>query len=250
MFQFLAGNLEFLGMRLDYAFNVPSALSLISVYFLLYAVSIKLSGKRSVGFLACLFFTFRSSPSLFSYIADIPQGTSVLDTLRDNISFIGYTTNENWGLWNLNVYCNQRHLAFGLATLLLVLLFFLSQPYDMARRLKRMQLTANVKEQEEKQTTTYIAVITSYSIHYTKLYDIIVIPSSTIPQGITAIISYVFDNSPEENEEHMINEMDKVKTGQVTYAVRDTSLDGKEIRQGDIIRITSYNVCYTKLLRV
>ncbi len=67
--------------------------------------------------------------------------------------------------------------------------------------------------------------------------NIIVIPSSTIPQGITAIISYVFDNSPEENEEHMINEMDKVKTGQVTYAVRDTSLDGKEIRQGDIMGI-------------
>ncbi len=67
--------------------------------------------------------------------------------------------------------------------------------------------------------------------------NVIVIPSSTVPQGITAIISYVFDNSPEENEEHMIEEMNKVKTGQVTYAVRDTNLDGKEIKQGDIMGI-------------
>lgn len=66
---------------------------------------------------------------------------------------------------------------------------------------------------------------------------IVVIPSKTVPQGITAIINYVFDKSAEENEARMIEEMGRVKTGQVTYAVRDTSLDGKEIRQGDIMGI-------------
>lgn len=67
--------------------------------------------------------------------------------------------------------------------------------------------------------------------------EIVVIPSKTVPQGITAVINYVFDKSAKENEERMIEEMRKVKTGQVTYAVRDTSLDGKEIRQGDIMGI-------------
>lgn len=64
---------------------------------------------------------------------------------------------------------------------------------------------------------------------------IIVIPSKTVPQGIAAIINYVHDKSVEENERRMIEEMNKVKSGQVTYAVRDTNIDGKEIKQGNIM---------------
>ena len=67
--------------------------------------------------------------------------------------------------------------------------------------------------------------------------EIIVIPSKTIPQGITAIINFVYDKSAKENEEHMIEEMQRVKTGQITYAVRDTNIDNKEIHQGDIMGI-------------
>lgn len=66
---------------------------------------------------------------------------------------------------------------------------------------------------------------------------IIVIPSKTIPQGITAVINFVYDKSASENEERMLAEMVKTKSGQVTYAVRDTSIDGKEIKQGDIMGI-------------
>jgi len=66
---------------------------------------------------------------------------------------------------------------------------------------------------------------------------IIVIPSKTVPQGITAVINYVYDKSPEENATRMIEEMQKVKSGQVTYAIRDTNLDGKEIKQGNILGI-------------
>ena len=67
--------------------------------------------------------------------------------------------------------------------------------------------------------------------------EIIVIPSKTVPQGITALINYVFDKSPAENEKNMIEEMKRVKTGQVTYAVRDTNLDGKDIKKDDIMGI-------------
>lgn len=66
---------------------------------------------------------------------------------------------------------------------------------------------------------------------------IYVIPSKTVPQGITAVINFVYDKSPEENATRMAEEMNKVKSGQVTYAVRDTSLDGKEIKQGNIMGI-------------
>ncbi|NLZ82011.1 MAG: DAK2 domain-containing protein, partial [Clostridiales bacterium] len=64
---------------------------------------------------------------------------------------------------------------------------------------------------------------------------IIVVPSKTIPQGITAIINYVHDKSPEDNLATMIEEMKRVKTGQVTYAVRDTKIDGKEIKENDVM---------------
>ncbi len=64
---------------------------------------------------------------------------------------------------------------------------------------------------------------------------IIVIPTKTVPQGITAVINYVPDLSVEENTETMLSEMQKVATGQVTYAVRDTNIDGREIRQGDFM---------------
>lgn len=67
--------------------------------------------------------------------------------------------------------------------------------------------------------------------------NIVVIPSKTIPQGITAIINFVYDKSVDENKEKMLEEMAKVKTGQVTYAVRDTSIDGKVINQGNIMGI-------------
>lgn len=73
--------------------------------------------------------------------------------------------------------------------------------------------------------------------HLTEDKNIIVIPSKTVPQGITAVINFVYNKSPEENAVRMTEEMLKVKSGQVTYAVRDTSLDGKDIKQGNIMGI-------------
>lgn len=67
--------------------------------------------------------------------------------------------------------------------------------------------------------------------------DVIVIPTKTVPQGITAVISYMPDADVDTNEEAMLEEITNVKTGQVTYAVRDTHIDDKEIHEGDIMGI-------------
>ena len=67
--------------------------------------------------------------------------------------------------------------------------------------------------------------------------DIIVVPSKTVPQGITAIINYMPDADAQTNLEAMIEGIGNVKTGQVTYAVRDTHIDDKEIHEGDIMGI-------------
>ena len=66
---------------------------------------------------------------------------------------------------------------------------------------------------------------------------IVVIPTKTVAQGITAVINYVPDLSVEENEAVMLEEIQKVKTGQVTYAVRDTEIDDKVIHEGDFMGI-------------
>ncbi|MCR4618566.1 MAG: DAK2 domain-containing protein [Lachnospiraceae bacterium] len=64
---------------------------------------------------------------------------------------------------------------------------------------------------------------------------LLVIPSKTVPQGITAVVNFIADMSADENEATMMEEIKNVKTGQVTYAVRDTSIDGKEIHKDDFM---------------
>ncbi len=79
-------------------------------------------------------------------------------------------------------------------------------------------------------------ILTAQQAKYlTEGKNIIVIPSKSIPQGITALINYIYDNSVEENEAGMKEALKSVKTGQVTYAVRDTSVDGFDIKENDIM---------------
>ena len=158
MFQFLVGNLEYLGLRIDYAFNLPSILSFISAFLLFYVLAVKITGKKLTGLLACLFFAFRSSKSLFTYLAGLPKG-ELLQTLRNNIDFIGSTPNEEWGLWNLNVYCNQRHLAFGLAVMFFLLILYLPPLYELFEAVK----------QHRHQSTTERTLMKSGSNSYLKL---------------------------------------------------------------------------------
>ena len=71
---------------------------------------------------------------------------------------------------------------------------------------------------------------------------IIVIPTKTVPQGISAIISFDATKTPEENEETMKEALSLVKTGQITYAVRDTHIDDKEIKEGNIMGIGDHSI--------
>ena len=72
--------------------------------------------------------------------------------------------------------------------------------------------------------------------------QIIVVPSKTVPQGITALINFIPDQTPEENLETMVEEMGRVKTGQITYAVRNTVIDDMEIHEGDIMGIGDHGM--------
>ena len=125
MFQFLAGNLEYLGMRMDVAYNIVSLTSLTGFLMLLYQLALRITGKMCCGVLTIFLFFFRSGMAFFRFVWEHIQAGNLLETLTENVSFIGYTTNENWGLWNFNVYLNQRHLAFGLLMVTLALYLFM-----------------------------------------------------------------------------------------------------------------------------
>ena len=72
--------------------------------------------------------------------------------------------------------------------------------------------------------------------------QIIVVPSKTVPQGITALINFIPDQTPEENLAAMVEEMGRVKAGQITYAVRNTVIDDMEIHEGDIMGIGDHGM--------
>lgn len=114
MFQFLVGNLEYLGLRLDLGYNLVSILSLVGFLMVLYGISYRMFKSFWAGAAAIVFFFFRSGTAFWRYLWEHLQAGDLVRTLEENTAFIGYTTNENWGLWNFNVYLNQRHLAFGL----------------------------------------------------------------------------------------------------------------------------------------
>lgn len=123
MFQFLCGNLEYLGMRIDWAFNITSAASLWGFLVLLYCFAKDVTGRTSVGIISVVMLFFRSSFAVIEKFIDALLSGTMVDFIR-NTSFIGYTAHEDWGLWNYNVFLNQRHLGFGLLIAIIVIRYF------------------------------------------------------------------------------------------------------------------------------
>lgn len=89
---------------------------------------------------------------------------------------------------------------------------------------------------------TNIILAATQAQHLTKDKKVFVVPTKTIPQGITAMINFVPERTPEENAVAMEEEIRQVKTGQITYAVRDTHIDDKEIHEGDIMGVGDHGI--------
>ena len=138
LFLFLTGNLEFLGLRIDVAFNLLGALGLVAFCLLLGSLAVLLVRRRSVFLVAPMLLFLRSSLAFLTTMARMLRESDgdplgVLVGLLVNRRFIGDTPYENWGLWAVNVYGNQRHLLWGFAILLLAL-FLLLPLWRKARR--------------------------------------------------------------------------------------------------------------------
>ncbi len=132
MFYFMSGNLEYLGLTLPNALNIPSIISLVCLNMLLYALATFLTKKTLAGIITCILFTFRSSFAFFTFASGFSGISGFLYAIANNKNadgtireHIGNTLNEGWGLWTQKVYINQRHFAFALGIFILVLFLML-----------------------------------------------------------------------------------------------------------------------------
>lgn len=146
LFQFMCGNLEFLGLRLDHAFNIPSILSMVSFLMLLYSFAVILTGKRWAGVITIILFHFRSSFAFFTCMDRFKKPDGFLSALLANNEHLGKTLHEEWGLWAQKVYVNQRHLSLGIGILLISLIIMLPYLYSMLKTVRGTSFRALISE--------------------------------------------------------------------------------------------------------
>jgi len=152
MFYFLTGNLEALGLPLVWAINLPSILCMGSALTLLGTMAVLLSSRRSAFFFAPVLVLFRSAWNVFHQASELksaPGATwgSVFSSITKQSAWYGYTFRDEWGLWAVNVYANQRHLAMGVGLVILFIFIFLPHFRRMFLHLGR---TKGVKAKAKK----------------------------------------------------------------------------------------------------
>lgn len=132
MYYFLCANLYFLDLPMEWAINLPSILSLVSFCLLLGSLAYRLTGRLFTYLLTPLLLFFRSSTAFWSHLVGLLQEAhqsgrtlNIMQSLLNQRTFIGSTTHDDWGLWGVNVYANQRHFLSGLSLALIVLLLIL-----------------------------------------------------------------------------------------------------------------------------
>lgn len=128
LFYFFCGLLEFLGFPLDYAINIPSIIGMVCAFCLLGVLGVLLTRKRATFILAPVFVLFRSAFNVFSEIKEMKSfgmtlGES-LKTLKESSTWFDNTPYDNWGIWAINVYSNQRHLLWGVSLILILTILF------------------------------------------------------------------------------------------------------------------------------
>ncbi|MCQ2483503.1 MAG: hypothetical protein MJ153_08465 [Clostridia bacterium] len=132
LFYYFCGMLQYLGLSIDCALNIASIISMVSTFILLGLIAVLLSGKRISFILPSFLVLFRSSMNIFTQINKLTKipGTTLIDAVKALSHSSGWadvTPYDSWGIWAVNVYANQRHLMFGAALILVLVLIFI--PY-------------------------------------------------------------------------------------------------------------------------
>jgi len=128
-FYFLGGMLEYLGLPIDYALNFPSIITMVCALVLLGLLAVLLSSRRSAFAVAPVLVFFRSSLNVFYHINEyMRQGYTLAKAVNEILNFgmwYKVTDYDDWGIWAINVYPNQRHLMLGIAVIIIMVIIFL-----------------------------------------------------------------------------------------------------------------------------
>ncbi len=131
LFFAFVGILEKLGLRIDYALNIPSALGFFLLLLTIYFFAVKLFKSKAVGVLSILFLLCNSSLDFLNFFAKYPLSTHTLSDIINNNQFMSFGPYDEKiisAFWNLNIYTNQRHLGLSYAVSML-LIYFVIKPY-------------------------------------------------------------------------------------------------------------------------
>lgn len=128
-FYFVCGTLQYLGLPIDMAINVPSILTMVCALLLLGTLSVLLSRRRTAFAIAPLLVFFRSSLNCFyqidSYRSQGFDYKTTFSSIMHNSSWYEKTPYDSWGIWAINVYPNQRHLMLGIGAILILIILFM-----------------------------------------------------------------------------------------------------------------------------
>ena len=128
LFYFLCGTLEYLGLPIDYALNLPSIITMVCALILLGLLAVLLSSRRASFLVAPVLVFLRSSLNVFYHLKElISSGSTPVQAVSAILKtdyWYAVTDYDNWGIWAINVYPNQRHLMLGIAVILIVLILF------------------------------------------------------------------------------------------------------------------------------
>ena len=128
LFYFVVGSLEKAGLRIDYAFNIPSILGMTALIVLIAVLTKKLFSKYSVAVIAVLLFCFNSSLSFVRFFEKHPVSIRSLHDIITNTAFPAFGPWDGGlvsAFWNMNIYTNQRHLGLSYAFVLIAILLAL-----------------------------------------------------------------------------------------------------------------------------
>lgn len=130
-FYFFCGVLQYLGLPIDYAINLPSIIAMVCTFTLLGTIAVLFSGRKMTYVIAPVLVLFRSAFNVFDSFKTMNElGYNLsysLKTLATSTAWFDQSPYDSWGVWAINVYANQRHLLFGMALILILIILFI--PY-------------------------------------------------------------------------------------------------------------------------
>ncbi|MBR6987078.1 MAG: hypothetical protein IKH82_03305 [Clostridiales bacterium] len=128
LFYFFSGTLEYLGLPIDYALNLPSIISMVCALILLGLLAVLISSRRASFLIAPVLVFLRSSLNVFFHFKELVglgnTPAQAIKAILGNSSWYAVTDYDDWGIWAINVYPNQRHLMLGVAVMLIVIILF------------------------------------------------------------------------------------------------------------------------------